>query len=230
MERVLDWFAIVRAAVALVVWLTQVGELSTNIMAMTLRFSYNDKQHLYFSGTTAELRQPIDTNKRSLHSEQRLATVASFEIPVAGERPQRKELRISVIAEIEHPREAGRGVERLVPEAVFALSWPPGRRRRGRRPDDRPPPPPSARAAPRPSAKPCSARARSPCSRACSCRRPPPSRRQHSGSRRASRRRGASARIAGPGPRWRGRRAPTMSHRCSSSPSGRTSSRPSPDR
>src|SRR4051812_18858489 len=39
----------------------------------------------------------------------------------ARQRPQRKELAIPVIAQIEHAREAGRGEARFVPQAMFAL-------------------------------------------------------------------------------------------------------------
>src|ERR1700685_922079 len=56
-----------------------------------------------------------------LHPERHRTHIAAFEIAVACQRPQREELRIAVVAQIEHARETGRGVARLIPEAVAAL-------------------------------------------------------------------------------------------------------------
>ena len=56
-----------------------------------------------------------------LHPERHRARIGALEVAVARERPQREELRIAVVAQIEHARETGGGVARLVPEAVVAL-------------------------------------------------------------------------------------------------------------
>ena len=58
---------------------------------------------------------------RPSHAEHRGAAVAALQIAKAGERPERKKLRIAVVTQVEHARESSRGVERLVPESVFAL-------------------------------------------------------------------------------------------------------------
>ncbi len=55
------------------------------------------------------------------HPERHRARVGVLEVAVARQRPQRKEFRVAVVAQVEHARETGRGVARLVPEAVLAL-------------------------------------------------------------------------------------------------------------
>ena len=46
---------------------------------------------------------------------------AGQQVAVTRQRPEREEFPVAVIAQIEHPRETGRGVARLVPEAVGGL-------------------------------------------------------------------------------------------------------------
>ena len=57
----------------------------------------------------------------ALHPVGHRAGIAALEIAVARHRPQREKLRIAVVAQIEHARKTGRGIARLVPEAVGAL-------------------------------------------------------------------------------------------------------------
>ena len=117
----------------------------------------------------------------SSHPERYAATVRALEVSISGERPERKEFGIAMIAQIEDARKAGRRVERLLPQAVLAL--------RGRKVGDAAGDrrivglarPPSARAAPRRFATPCSGSPDSRDSRAGSCRPPRPSRRRRSG-------------------------------------------------
>src|SRR3954467_1679252 len=58
---------------------------------------------------------------RQSHPERDRPAVAALEVAVAGKRPEWEELRVAVIAQIEHAREARRGVMRFLPEAVRAL-------------------------------------------------------------------------------------------------------------
>ena len=116
-----------------------------------------------------------------------------LQIAVARQRPEREEFRIAVIAQIEDARETAAGVMLLAPQPVRFLRALADRRCRAPPRDDRPRPPPSGPAAPRRSARRSRAPAHSPCSPACSCRSPRPSRHPGSGSRSASRRRGASS-------------------------------------
>src|SRR5262249_36907912 len=56
-----------------------------------------------------------------LHPPRNPPHIAAREIAVARQGPKRKIFRIAVVAQIEHAREPGRGIARLVPEAVGAL-------------------------------------------------------------------------------------------------------------
>ena len=55
------------------------------------------------------------------HARLRLPAVRTVEAAVAGQRPERKVLRIAVIAQIEDPRETGAAVVRLAPQPVLSL-------------------------------------------------------------------------------------------------------------
>src|SRR5579864_3784636 len=55
------------------------------------------------------------------HPPRHRGRVAAAQVAVARQRPEREEFRIAVVAQVENPREAGRGVARLVPEAVLTL-------------------------------------------------------------------------------------------------------------
>ncbi len=57
-----------------------------------------------------------------LHPVNERAGIGALEIAVARHRPHREELRIAVVAQVEHARETGRGVARLIPETVCPLS------------------------------------------------------------------------------------------------------------
>ena len=48
--------------------------------------------------------------------------VGRFQIPISRQRPQREEFRITVIAQVEHPRKASGCIPLLVPNALFALA------------------------------------------------------------------------------------------------------------
>src|SRR3954453_19048060 len=58
---------------------------------------------------------------RTSHPERDRSAVAPLEIAVAGERPEWEELRVAVIAQVEHARKAGRGKAMFGPEAVRPL-------------------------------------------------------------------------------------------------------------
>src|SRR5262249_27302766 len=60
-------------------------------------------------GPNSSLHPPVDPPR-----------VAAREIAVAGERPERKIFRITVVAQVEHARKPGRGIARVVPESVGA--------------------------------------------------------------------------------------------------------------
>src|SRR6476619_5052101 len=55
------------------------------------------------------------------HPDQNRICVCCFQIAVPRQSPERKEFRITVITEIEHPRETRRGEARLVPKSIRAL-------------------------------------------------------------------------------------------------------------
>src|SRR6185295_19235311 len=55
------------------------------------------------------------------HPERHRLGIAARQVAVARQRPERKEFRVAVVAQIEHARETGGGVVGLVPEAVGAL-------------------------------------------------------------------------------------------------------------
>jgi hypothetical protein len=61
------------------------------------------------------------TNPVRSHPERHRRAVLVLEVAVARQRPEREEFRVAVVAQVEHAREAGRGVARLVPEAVGGL-------------------------------------------------------------------------------------------------------------
>ena len=116
-------------------------------------------QRWTYARTAAKQRRRSDRHQRARDSHPVRVTalrITALEIAVARHRPEREEFRIAVVAQIEHPRETGGGVARLVPEAVGALRRRRDIRCRARRPDDRSRPPPSGRAAPRRSARRCS--------------------------------------------------------------------------
>src|SRR5436190_10402608 len=73
------------------------------------------------TATVCELRNR-DTRDFPSHPELDGAVVAGRQVAVARQRPQREEFRIAVVAQIEHARESGRGVTRLLPEAVATLT------------------------------------------------------------------------------------------------------------
>src|SRR6267154_4030151 len=56
-----------------------------------------------------------------LHPERHRRAVLVLEAAVARQRPEREEFRVAVVAQVEDARETGRGVARLVPEAVSGL-------------------------------------------------------------------------------------------------------------
>ena len=72
-----------------------------------------------FAGAVARLQYPAGA--RQLHPELDGLVVARGQVAIARQRPQREELRVAVVAQIEHARETGRGVARLLPESVAAL-------------------------------------------------------------------------------------------------------------
>ena len=55
------------------------------------------------------------------HAEHRGAAVAALQVAITGERLERKDFQIAVMAKLEHPREPCRGMEGLAPETVFPL-------------------------------------------------------------------------------------------------------------
>src|ERR1700761_6488367 len=58
---------------------------------------------------------------RLSHAECRGPAVAALQIAIAGQRPKRKKLRISMVAQIEHARETRGGMVGLAPETIVAL-------------------------------------------------------------------------------------------------------------
>src|ERR1700677_4805851 len=60
-------------------------------------------------------------NDRS-HPPRHRARITALQIAVTCHRPYREELRIAVVAQVEHARETGCGVTRLIPETVRPLS------------------------------------------------------------------------------------------------------------
>src|SRR5258706_33715 len=66
------------------------------------------------TATVCELRNR-DTRDLPSHPELDGAVVAGRQVAIARQRPQWEELRIAVVAQIEHARESGRGVTRTAP-------------------------------------------------------------------------------------------------------------------
>src|SRR6202035_5548454 len=56
-----------------------------------------------------------------LHPKRHRPHIATLEIAVARQRPEREEFRIAVVAQIKHARETRGGVAWLVPKTVGAL-------------------------------------------------------------------------------------------------------------
>ena len=136
-------------------------------------------------GQRASRFRPVAT--RIITCRRRRGGRCPLQVAVARQRPQREELRIAVVAQVEHPREAAAGVVLLGPDPSGVLAaLQPGDAPRHRRmvglagrhqAEQRPGGLRGAR----------TARAHSLCSPACSCRSPRPSRRRGSGCDTASR-------------------------------------------
>ncbi len=151
---------------------------------------------LRFASKTGDDKQRglCGSSRSASHAERDAAVVGRGQIAIARHRPEREELPVAVIAQIEHARETGRGEALFVPQSFAGLMVAADSECRAGPADGRPRLPPSGRAEPRRSATPCSAPAHSRDNRACSSRRPRPSRHRHSGFAAASRRHGAPCR------------------------------------
>ena len=78
------------------------------------------------------------------HSDPYHPAVGALQVSIPRQRPERKELRVTMITQIKHPRKARSRVALLVPQALFQSVCFSGTPRHAPPPDDRPRPPPSS--------------------------------------------------------------------------------------
>src|SRR5437588_10825946 len=78
------------------------------------------QSHRVYTGEFTGFRP--SPRRRTLQTERDSARIGHRQPPVAGQRPEREEGAITVVAQIEHAREADRGVPRLVPIAIAVLA------------------------------------------------------------------------------------------------------------
>ena len=80
--------------------------------------------HVAYAGSgrnTRFLSKPRNDEKHPSHPPCHRRAVRPLQVSIPPQRPQREELGVTVIAQIEDPRKACCGVARLVPEAVVPL-------------------------------------------------------------------------------------------------------------
>jgi len=75
----------------------------------------------YAPRTPSQRPQSFGSAPGHLHTERYRSTIAAPQVAIARHRPERKESRISVIAQIEHAWKACRRVPLLIPKAMIAL-------------------------------------------------------------------------------------------------------------